>query len=267
MQLQMTAPLDIGLEQNDASLALGQEDMFDLEQTNKSLRKKGGMAALMDESDAESSDSDGADGEASEVDEIWDEEEARERKVANLEAELDGLYDAYQERMKERDAKYQAKKARDKDAERAEWHGLQEKDSDEEEEEDENDEEGGYEKMQAAKSRHDEDSSTDESDDDMSTSEAQVTSRKRPNPEPPEIRKRVRLNPVVSNDSSVSSSALSRSAQVWFSQSMFPQAGIDDRADESDRSEEEEEEEDVIMDEAVSESEVSERCVCVLASC
>ena len=40
MQLQMVAPFDIGLEQHDASLDLGQDDVFDLSTTEKAMRKK-----------------------------------------------------------------------------------------------------------------------------------------------------------------------------------------------------------------------------------
>ena len=59
MQLQMTAPLDIGMEQSDLSLR-GQVDIFDLEATEKGLRRKGGASALGDEDDGESSEEDGA---------------------------------------------------------------------------------------------------------------------------------------------------------------------------------------------------------------
>ena len=53
MQLQMTAPLDIGLEQHDPSLGYGQDDVFDLEDTQKGLRKNGGVAHLGDAMDVD----------------------------------------------------------------------------------------------------------------------------------------------------------------------------------------------------------------------
>ena len=40
MQLQMTAPIDIGLEQQDAALASGQDDFFDLQGAEKGMKKK-----------------------------------------------------------------------------------------------------------------------------------------------------------------------------------------------------------------------------------
>ncbi len=135
MQLKMTAPLDIGLEQTDAALGHGQEDMFDLGDASNGLRRKGGLNRLIDESDVESDDEDeaaGFDDESDGGDEILDEDEERERKVAGLEDELDGLYDSYQERLKERDAKYRVKEARRKNKEREEWHGIQPQGSDDE---------------------------------------------------------------------------------------------------------------------------------------
>ncbi|TCD69966.1 AdoMet-dependent rRNA methyltransferase spb1 [Steccherinum ochraceum] len=249
MQLQMTAPLDIGLEQADASLAFGQDDVFDLEHTTKALRKKGGISKLMDADDADSSD-DEAEAGSEDEDEVLDEEEERDRKVAALEDELDGLYDAYQERMREKDAKYQAKKARNADAERGEWHGISKQDSDDE---DEDDEDGGYEEMQAAKAKDDASSSDDDSsddEDDKPVSKSKPASRKRRHEEPPTIRKKPRLSPQAS--SSAPAAPLSRAAEVWFSQDMFSGAGID--ADDMEDSEESEEEVDEDEDEAMSEA-------------
>jgi AdoMet-dependent rRNA methyltransferase SPB1 len=44
MQLQMTAPMDIGMEQHDASLGYGQDDVFDLTGAERGMKKKGGVA-------------------------------------------------------------------------------------------------------------------------------------------------------------------------------------------------------------------------------
>jgi len=41
MQLHMTAPLEIGLEQTDAGLRHGQEDVFDLEYAERASRRTG----------------------------------------------------------------------------------------------------------------------------------------------------------------------------------------------------------------------------------
>ena len=57
MQLQMTAPLDIGLEHTDSALQTGHdEDMFDLGDTTKALAKKGGLSRLLNAGDDDSSD-------------------------------------------------------------------------------------------------------------------------------------------------------------------------------------------------------------------
>ena len=82
MQLRMTAPMDIGMEQADAALG-GQDDIFDLDEGSKALRGKRAAAGLDDESEAESDEGEGED-----EDEALDSEEERERKLAGLEAEL-----------------------------------------------------------------------------------------------------------------------------------------------------------------------------------
>jgi AdoMet-dependent rRNA methyltransferase SPB1 len=163
MQLQMTAPLDIGLDFHDQALGYGQEDILDLEMSRKQLGKKKSHADfvdLVDDKDGFESD-EGERGE-DEMDEDkgglnLDDEEGKE--ADDLEAELDELYDAYQERMKERDAKYRVKEARRKDKSREEWHGIQQQDSDDHDDGD--DSEGGYDVVQAAKARVGEDSDSD----------------------------------------------------------------------------------------------------------
>ncbi|KAJ3491042.1 hypothetical protein NLI96_g1012 [Meripilus lineatus] len=232
MQLQMTAPLDIGMEQSDAALGYGHEDMFDLGDASKGLRKKGGISRLMDESDVDSDDEEAGAEEDDESDgEVLDEDEERERKVAELENELDGLYDSYQSRLKERDSKYKVQEARRQNKEREEWHGIQEKGSDDESD---SDEEGGWDKMEQAKARAGEDSSSDESDeetDDDDDVDPQASTKKRPraNEEPSSrSQKRVRLNGSLTQPPT--SSNLSRAAQVWFSQDCF--AGADLELDE-----------------------------------
>ena len=149
MQLQMTAPMDIGMEQHDASLGYGQEDVFDLTGAERGMKRKGGVTMLTgDGYDMPESDESGPEGDGEgEDEELLDSEEERERKVAGLEAELDGMYDAYQERLKERDAKFKVTEERRKNGLLEEWHGIQ-KDSDEDSE---SEEEGGWDKMEEAK--------------------------------------------------------------------------------------------------------------------
>src|ERR1700759_3139720 len=51
MQLQMTAPLDIGLEHQDPALHMGQDDTFDLSVTERAMSKKGGAKLFVGDAD------------------------------------------------------------------------------------------------------------------------------------------------------------------------------------------------------------------------
>ena len=96
MQLRMTAPMDIGMEQSDAALR-GHDDMFELDDAaSRALRgRRPGAGYDDDDTDEEAPEAapeaDGGD------EEVLDSEEEQERKLAQLEDELDGMYDAYQE--------------------------------------------------------------------------------------------------------------------------------------------------------------------------
>ena len=122
MQMHMTTPTEIGLEQQGPN---GEESMFGLKAVDKAgaVEKvaKGKMAVQVQAQEAE----------AEGPDEESDEEEDA------LDGELDDLYSQYQERKSESDAKYRAKKAR-KEHEDGEWHGFSENEesSDDEFEED-----------------------------------------------------------------------------------------------------------------------------------
>ncbi|KAG1761930.1 Spb1 C-terminal domain-containing protein [Suillus occidentalis] len=214
MQLQMTAPLDIGLEQIDASLGMGQEDMFDLMGTERQLRNKGGIGIIrVDDDTPEDEDEDEVVARDDEEDEILDSEEERDRKASRLEAEMDGLYDAYQEKLKERDSKFQAREARHRSGMLEEWSGIQDGNNSE------SDEEGGWDQMEAAKGNNDD--SSDESDD-----EEQTSGRKRRRPQVTETgpNKKVRLVTKLEEPT-----AGGRASQVWFSQDLFGGVeGLDD---------------------------------------
>jgi AdoMet-dependent rRNA methyltransferase SPB1 len=215
MQLQMTAPLDIGLEQADPTLALGQEDMFDLGDAEKGLQRKGGISTLIG-GDGDFLESDDGTGDGDEEIDVADVED-RERRMALLEAEMDGLYDAYQERMRERDAKFRVKESRQINIERDEWHGIQEKHSDDEDE----DEDGGWDKMDEAKERAGED--TCDSDDSDDAEVIPDRKRRRAEPDASPSSKRLRLVKTLDDPKSITAG---RAAQMWFSQGVF--AGIDD---------------------------------------
>ncbi len=237
----MTAPLDIGLEQHDASLHHGQEDVFDLDHTTRQLQKNGGVARFVNaDEDAASSDEED---DIVEDDEVLDSEEERERKVAGLETELDGLYDMYQERMRERDSKYKVQEARRDNKEREEWHGIQEKN----ESDDESGDEGGWDKMQTIKAKDGEESDSDsycDDSDDETGIPAQPSNKRRRTQETDSVKPRKKVRVVEPSGDTQKDAKLSRAAQVWFSQDFFNGAGTDEIEDDEEEEEEEEEEED-----------------------
>ncbi|KAJ7837508.1 Spb1 C-terminal domain-containing protein [Mycena olivaceomarginata] len=230
MQLQMTAPLDIGLEHHDASLG-GQDDFFDLGGAEAGLRRRGGRRGARGRGRRRS-------------EEVLDSDEERERKVGGLEAEMDGLYDAYRERMRERDAKFKVKESRQKNAEREEWQGIKEPidvDSDSDEEE------GGWDRMEVAKGQ-DGDSSSDDDSDSEDDDDETPAKRKRPRTEPGPTKpaKRVKL---VTDLREPKTQSASQAANVWFSQDVF--AGIGDELDIGD----DESDAEMSVDEDASDSE------------
>ncbi|KAJ8521426.1 hypothetical protein ONZ45_g1860 [Pleurotus djamor] len=184
MQLQMTAPLDIGMEQNDPSL-VGHDDMFDLEDQDMSG---------VEDSDDPQQDDDSDQG---------DEEES----IDGLEAQLNGMYDDYRERLKEKDAKIRVKEAREKNALREEWRGVGGEHSGDDDMSD-SEEEGGWGKVQAAKARID-DLTSDESDGESST-EGQARKRKRDITRERPAKHR-RIEPPSD----------SKTSRLWFSQDIF----------------------------------------------
>lgn len=113
MQLHMTAPMEIGLEQEGPN---GADSMFKLKTIDKSgatdqIAK--GKMAILTEADRKGHDS----GFASDESEEDDEEEDR------LDRELDSMYEQYQEHKSAADAKFRAKKAR-KEHEDGDWEGF-----------------------------------------------------------------------------------------------------------------------------------------------
>ncbi|CDO78227.1 hypothetical protein BN946_scf184726.g2 [Trametes cinnabarina] len=246
MQLRMTAPMDIGLEQHDAALG-GQDDMFELDDA-RALRGKREAAGYDDESE-DDAEEDGAHEEDEE--EVLDSEEERERKVAELEAELDGLYDAYQEHLKARDAKWKVKEARKNSKAREEWSGIGKGGNSD----GSDNEAGGWDRIQRAKARVGEGSSDDDSSDDESDEEeAPASSKKRRRADGPSESgsKSKKARTVAKLDEPASSAPLSRAAQLWFNQDLF--AGADAEI-EDEEEEDESEGEDEDADEAMSQYE------------
>ena len=245
----MTAPLDIGLEFQDQALGHGQEDILDLEMSKKQFGKKSqiDLVDLVDDKDDFESD-EGEQGKDAmdEADETLDPEGEEDKKVDNLEAELDGLYDAYQERMKERDTKYRVKEARRKDKSREEWRGIQQQDSDDGDGSDES--EGGYDIVQAAKARFGDDSDSDsdsEFDDNLGTS---LTGKK--------LKRTRGINAEVGGrqlkKARIGQLETSRAASMWFGQDVFAGVGLtasDDEDEDDDNDEEMHDVEDGDLDE------------------
>lgn len=130
MQMNMTAPMDIGMEQEGPR---GSESMFRLksiDQTEALRRIAKGKMAVLTEADAKK-DRDSGIGSSGETDDETDDEADR------LERELDNMYDQYKERKAEADAKYRAKKAR-MEHDDEEWEGVsasEQGDSDDDDEE------------------------------------------------------------------------------------------------------------------------------------
>lgn len=210
MQLQMTAPLDIGLELHDLSLKMG-EDIFDLAGAEKGLNRHGGVVRLVNNEEIpEDNEDEREESEGEGVEDLdLDVDQDRERKLSALEAELDGMYDAYQEKLKERDTKHKVKETRRKNGVLEEWPGVQNGTGNDS---DSDPSEGGWEVMVARK-QMDQDSSSDEECDGDRVGQK---------------RNRQELGSVSSNkkvklitDLREPPLAPTRVAQVWFSQDMF----------------------------------------------
>ncbi|CCO34190.1 hypothetical protein BN14_08283 [Rhizoctonia solani AG-1 IB] len=216
MQLQMTAPLDIGMDFKDDAL---KGDVFDLGETDGRKVDSGSESESESESEAKKEGNAGIKG--------LDDDGEDER----LEDELDGLYERYRERLAERDLKFKAKEAKRKDQSRDEWGGIK-KDEDASDDEDSDDGEGGWDVAQAAKDDGDESSSDEESGADED--ETPVVAKKR------KMEKGAKLITKLEEPKVKGSKA----AQVWFSQDLFKGVADDNGEEEEEEEEEEEQEEE-----------------------
>ncbi|KAJ9497550.1 AdoMet-dependent rRNA methyltransferase spb1 [Exophiala xenobiotica] len=110
MQMHMTTPQEIGLEQNGP---MGEGAMFNIKTSDRAQEAaKIAGAEIKDREDLES-----------EATEDESDEEESDEDGDQLEQELDTLYDSYRERREQNDAKARAKRAR-KEKETDEWTGL-----------------------------------------------------------------------------------------------------------------------------------------------
>jgi hypothetical protein len=209
----MTAPLDIGLEQTDAVLGHGQEDIFDLEYAEQIPRRKGlyDVADTDDEDDEPKENKD----DSSTDDDAPDTDGEQNGRMRALEDDLDGLYETYRERLAERDAKFKVREARQNDRRREEWSGI---DRDEAQgDTDEGDEGGGWHEMEQRKAWNDE-SGSSSMDEEETLSSPQLSKRKRHHQQETS-RKKTRL--LTSLEEPQTASQMSRKANVWFSQDVF----------------------------------------------
>jgi AdoMet-dependent rRNA methyltransferase SPB1 len=115
MQLHMTAPTEIGLEQSGPN---GEGSMFALKVIDKSGAvdkiAKGKMAILTESESRKESDNGVM---------LLEGEEESDEEEDQLDRYLDSMYDQYQERKSETDAKFRANKAR-KEYEDGDWEGF-----------------------------------------------------------------------------------------------------------------------------------------------
>ena len=211
MQLQMTAPLDIGLEQTDAVLR-GQEDMFDLGDAERASGRKGYPVAVdTDEESVEPNESlhDNI------LDEgVVDTDEEQDDRLQTLEDDLDGLYETYREKLAERDTKFRVREARRNDKRREDWAGIGKGEA--QDDTDEEDEGGGWDEMEQIKARVDESDSWTDTEDEMSSS--QLAKRKQLDQQGTP-RKKARMSSSLSEPKIESHEG--KNTAVWFSQDIF----------------------------------------------
>ncbi|KAI1030583.1 hypothetical protein LB505_004030 [Fusarium chuoi] len=122
MQLNMSTPFDIGLEESGP---IGEGAMFSLKKVDKTdAMRRLNRGKMIIPTQATQKEADSGLGSSGETDDESDPEEDR------LERELESMYDQYKERKAEVDAKYRAKKAR-KNFGDDEWDGLSGEEADE----------------------------------------------------------------------------------------------------------------------------------------
>lgn len=214
MQLQMTAPLDIGLEQTDAVLGHGQEDVFDLESAERISRRIDSRDFI--DTDDEDDDIEQRKDDNSSDNEALHTDGEQDSRMQALENDLDGLYETYRERLAERDAKYKVRMARQDDKRRTEWSGI---DKDEAQgDTDEEDEGGGWDEMEQRKAAESEsDSSSADEEDELSSSQS-LSRRKRPRQQEASRKKARLLTSLEEPQTKIESSI---KTDVWFSQDIF----------------------------------------------
>lgn len=244
MQLQMTTPMDIGMDVMDDQLGDGNGDIFEIGSGERVSKK-----AVMQQADL-------SDDESETIVSSHDDDDDPEARAKRLDAEMDALYDEFKQKQSERDAKFRAKEARLKDAKNDSWHGI--KDDDEEDEDEDGNEsdesEGGYDLVQRRKEQEetfDTDDEEDEEDERLEREAAQPSKKRKRNAASAVFQqveaddeivstkpsKRSLVNSLVS-DAAVTAEQ-SREASIWFDNPLFKDIGLEaDAAPEDDEDDE-----------------------------
>ncbi|CAO1634023.1 unnamed protein product [Parajaminaea phylloscopi] len=268
MQLQMTTPMDIGMEHADEALKGGAEDFFDLGTASGSK----GAGALEDDDDGDEVAS--GDEEASSTispnedvaaDDAYDSDDEREARLQRLEGDMDGMYEDYRNRMSDRDTKFRVKEERLRNRNLDEWHGIQEGGGDGDDDGDDSDAAssvGGYDVVQSRKGRLEQKDSDSESDSDNDEAEraeqarrvaakgkakavdAREAKRKRGGQASGDVEEgeegRAQRGLVTTLESTKDARARqSREAAIWFDNPMFQNVPGLDAMDEEDEDEDE----------------------------
>ncbi|CCF50856.1 hypothetical protein NDA11_006651 [Ustilago hordei] len=263
MQLQMTTPMDIGMDVMDDQLGAGNGDIFDIGSGEKVSKK-----AAMQQADLSDDESETI------VSSHDDDDDDPEVRAKRLDAEMDALYDEFKTKQSERDAKFRAKQARLKDAKNDSWHGIKD-DDEEDEDEDEGNEsdesEGGYHVVQRRKEQEETFDTDDEEDEEDERLEREVlqSSKKRKrdaaaiSSERSELdnadnagkpAKRSLVNSLVSD--AALSAQQSREASIWFDNPLFKDLGLETPVADIEQLPDEEENDEDEWEEAGDDEEV-----------
>ncbi|SNX86126.1 probable AdoMet-dependent rRNA methyltransferase SPB1 [Melanopsichium pennsylvanicum] len=247
MQLQMTTPMDIGMDVMDDQLGSGNGDIFEIGPGEKVSKK-----ALQQHADLIDDDSETI------VSSHGTDDDDPEERTRRLDAEMDALYDEYKQKQSERDAKFRATEARFKDAKNDSWHGIKGNDDDEDRDDDESDgsdeSEGGYHVVQRRKEQEETFDTDDEEDeeDERLEREAVHQSKKRKRDianvasgfaggddtvATLKPAKRSLVNSLVS-DAAITAEQ-SREASIWFDNPLFKDLELNAQVPDEDRDDEE----------------------------
>ncbi|PWN27074.1 FtsJ-domain-containing protein [Jaminaea rosea] len=266
MQLQMTTPMDIGMEQGDAALQGGSEDFFDLGNGPQGKPKAKPQLDVEDDEESDGGESTTiSNNEDDEDGEELDSDEERERRLRRLEGDMDGMYEEYRNHLSDRDAKFRAKEERRKNKDLEEWGGIQEnKGDDDGEDSDAASSVGGYDVVQSRKGRIDvDDSDSDFSDDDEQEEPAADKARRaaakgklRAVERSAAKRSRAEEDDDLDESSLVTTleskkaaeARQSKEAAIWFDNPLFKGMPGLDGADVDDDEDEEEQEDDSEVD-------------------